>query len=203
MPRSPATETRTAPAQSPIPKAPKGFRIERGLPLGRHPILEAFPGLDRLPPSLRIERNPRSRATLFAETFVEIIDQDMWMYVSPREAPKMPPSVRRRWKPVISPDQDCIVVGAGHLRESSDLVLFFDIYHELCHIVQRRDGANLWEPGVSYTQRRTEVEAYRFVVEEGRSLGVPDAFLREYLRVEWISDDEHRGLLAELGVAPD
>ncbi len=124
------------------------------------------------------------------------------MYVAPRELPKIPSSVRRRWQPVLSPDQDCIVVGAGHLRESSELVLFMDIYHELCHLVQRRNGANLWEPGVGYTKRWTEVEAYRFVVDEGRSLGVTDAFLREYLRVEWITDEEHAELLAALGVAP-
>jgi len=171
--------------------------------VGRHPILEVFPGLDRLPPAVRLEADPKRRKKLFGETAVELVDQDMWMYVAPRELPKIPSSVRRRWQPVLSPGQDCIVVGAGHLRESSELVLFLDIYHELCHIVQRREGANLWEPGVGYTKRWTEIEAYRFVVEEGRSLGATDAFLREYLRVEWISDAEHGELLAELGVAPD
>ncbi len=80
-------------------------------------------------------------------------------------------------------------------------MLFMDIYHELCHVRQRQGGANLWEPGVSYVKRWTEVEAYRFVVEEARSLGVADDFIREYLKVEWISAKEHRELLAELRVS--
>ncbi|HLM70826.1 MAG TPA: hypothetical protein VK423_05560 [Thermoplasmata archaeon] len=200
MSNSPGVAARKRPATSAIPRPSEGFRVERKLPVGRHPLLAAFPGLDKLPPALRIEADATRRSKLFGETFVEIVDEDMWMYVAPRELPKMPPAVRRRWKPVLSPGQDCIVVGAGHLRESSELVLFLDIYHELCHILQRWGGANLWEPGVSYTQRRTEIEAYRFVVEEGRSLGVPDAFLREYLRVEWISDEEHLELLKAVGV---
>jgi hypothetical protein len=78
-----------------------------------------------------------------------------------------------------------------------------DIYHELCHVLQRQGGADLWPPGVSYVERWTEIEAYRFVVDEARALGVPDSFLREYLRVEWISDDELRTLLEALHVPAD
>ncbi len=80
-------------------------------------------------------------------------------------------------------------------------MLFLDIYHELCHILQRREGADLWPPGVGYVERWTEVEAYRFVVGEARALGVPDAYLRDYLRVEWITEEEHRSLLGELGIS--
>jgi hypothetical protein len=180
--------------------APPGFRIHRDLQIGRHPILDAFPGLDHLPTAERLVPDAGARQRLFGETSVELVDQDLWMYVAPFEEPE---GARREWRPVITPGADCIVVGGNHLRTSSPLMLFMDIYHELCHILQRWGGANLWEPGVSYTQRRTEIEAYRFVVEEGRSLGVPDAFLREYLRVEWISDEEHLELLKAVGVPPD
>jgi hypothetical protein len=184
--------------RGPPPAAePPGFRVSRDLPVGRHPLLAAFPGLDRLPPAARLVRDGPGRAKLFDETCVEIVDQDLWMYVAPWE---LPASARRAWKPVLSPGSDCIVIGVSHLRESPALVLFLDIFHELCHVLQRHDGANLWEPGVSYVHRRTEVEAYRFVVQEAKSLGVGDEFLREYLKVEWISDDEHAELLHELGV---
>lgn len=176
---------------------PKGFRIARQLAIGRHPILAVFPGLDQLAITARVEPDPEKRAALVARTEIEIVDEDMWMYVAPREVPK---SARGRWKPVVSAEKDCIVVGAGHLRESSSLMLFMDICHELRHIVQRQGGADLWPPGVSYVNRWTEVEAYRIVIEEARQLGASDAFLREYLKVEWISDDEHREILAQLGV---
>ena len=191
--------SRKAPPETPA--APAGFRVARDLPLGRHPLTAAFPGLDRLPPAVRLEPDAARRATLFEETCVEIVDQDLWMYVSPWDLPK---GARREWRPVTSPHgHDCIVIGQGHLRESPEMVLFMDIYHELCHVVQRRDGANLWEPGVSYVERWTEIEAYRFVVREARELGVKDPYLREYLKVEWISPTEHRALLEQVGVAPE
>jgi hypothetical protein len=177
---------------------PSGFRVARDLRAGPHRILDVFPGLDRLPTAERLVPDPVARAKLFHETSIHLVEQDLWMYVAPREMPK---GARREWRPIVSRESDCIVVGLNHLQESPPLTLFMDIYHELCHILQRRDGADLWPPGVSYVRRWTEVEAYRFVVHEARELGVSDEFLREYLRVEWVSDEEHRELLTELKVA--
>jgi hypothetical protein len=191
-----------SPAAKPVPPEPdppSAFRMDRTLPVGRHPILTAFPGLDRLPPGRKIHPDAKVRRRLFANTFVELVDEDMWMYVAPWEVPAI---ARGRWRPVVTPGTDCIVVGFGHFRESPPLIVYLDIYHELCHVLQRRDGANLFEPGVSYVERVTEVEAYRFVVVEGRRLGVSDEFMREYLRVEWITKREHLLLLTTLGVAP-
>ncbi|HTW39500.1 MAG TPA: hypothetical protein VMF04_01390 [Thermoplasmata archaeon] len=188
---------KSAPDPTKSEEGPEGFRVARGTPPGRHPLLDVFPGLDALPLAKRLEPNARKRARLFRATCVEVVDQDMWMYVAPSEVPEIS---RGRWKPVVSPDTDCIVVGKAHLDESPPLMLFMDIYHELCHVRQRQGGANLWEPGVSYVKRWTEIEAYRLVIEEARALGVSDDFLREYLKVEWISEKEHRELLAELNV---
>ncbi len=179
------------------PPAPPGFRVARDLPPGRHPLLAVFPDLDRLPLGRRLEPDGPLRAKLFDDTCVEIVDDDLWMYVAPHE---LPSTARARWKPVVAPNSDCIVVGLAHLRESPALMLFMDIFHELCHVKQRQGGANLWPPGVSYVKRWTEVEAYRLVIDEARSLGAPDEFLREYLKVEWISAAEHRELLDELHV---
>jgi hypothetical protein len=190
------------PRRAKVPAAPDpqppGFRVARDLPVGRHPLLAAFPGLDRLPTAARLVPAEKARATLFEETCVEIVDADMWMYVAPWDLPE---GARGRWKPVVTPTgKDCIVIGQSHLRESSELMLFMDIYHELCHVLQRQGGANLWPPKLSYVERPTEVEAYRFVVVEARGLGVSEAFLRDYLKVEWISAEEHGTLLKELGV---
>ena len=190
--------TRTPPDVEPSEVEPSGFRVDRALPLGRHPIFAAFPGIDALATAARLVPEADRRRSLFATVEVELVAEDLWMYVAPSE---IPPGARPGWRPVISPAQDCIVIGEHHLRTSASLVLFLDIYHELCHILQRRGGADLWPPGKSYVQRWTEVEAYRFVIDEARRLGVSDEFLREYLRVEWISADEHRTLLAAVGVA--
>ncbi|MGI0055368.1 MAG: hypothetical protein ACREB9_05355 [Thermoplasmata archaeon] len=191
--------TRTTASAAP-PDPPLPFRIERAIALGHHAILDVFPGLDRLPIAKRVESDARQRKALFRETAVQVIAGDVWMYVAPKA---LPPGFRRRWKPVVAPDEDCIVVGRKHLSTSPALTVYMDIYHELCHVRQRREGANLWEPGVGYVERWTEIEAYRVVVEDARRLGASESFLREYLEVEWINRREHADLLRKLGVALD
>lgn len=169
---------------------PAGFRVDRSRAPGRYPILAVFPGLDGVATAERLEPDPKARAQLFGATLVEVVAEDLWMYVAPHEEP----SIFRLRKPVVVPQQDCIVVGQSHLGESPALILFLDIFHELCHVRQRQAGQELWDRRWSYVTRPTEVEAYRFVVQEGRRLGVPDSVLHEYLEVEWISSDEHEQL---------
>jgi hypothetical protein len=191
------------PRKGPPPKThgevPLGFKVDRKIPLGRHPLLAAFPGLDRLGTAERHEPNAKKRDQLHRKTFVEIVPEDVWMYVAPTERP---PEAPRQWQPVLANGQDCIVIGEGHLRDSTDLILFLDIFHELCHIRQRHRGLELWDRRFSYVTRPTEVEAYKFVVDEARRFGVEDPVLRDYLKVEWISDKEFRQLLDAMGVSP-
>ncbi len=188
---------RAGPRPRSAPKVPNGFRIARDLPLGRHPLLEAFPGLDGLETAARHEPEPGRRERLHHDTLVELIPEDVWMYVAPEAVPA---DARGRWKPVLANGHDCIVIGEEHLRKSPELILFLDIFHELCHIRQRHDGRELWDRRYSYGTRPTEVEAYRFVVDEARRFGVADPVLREYLKVEWIDDDDYHELLAACGV---
>jgi hypothetical protein len=182
-----------------VPEPPKGFTVARSLASGRHPILTVFPGLDDLPTAHRLQPDAKMRAELFRSTEIELVDDDLWMYVAPWE---IPATARGRWNPVLAPGADCIVVGGGHLRDSPAFTLFMDIFHELRHIQQRHAGAQLFGRGQSYVRRPTEVEAYRFVVEEARKLGVGEDFLRDYFRVEWIDDKEFLELLSTLGVPP-
>ncbi len=189
----------TGPERLPTP-APTGFRVERTTPLGRHPLLRVFPGLGALATARRQASSAADRAKLYGTTEVELVDEDLWMYVAPRT--KLKSIRRRRFDPVVSPQANCIVVGESHLRTSEELVLFMDIFHELCHIQQRERGEELFDRPESYVRRPTELEAYRFVVAEARRLRVDDAFLREYLRVEWITDEEFAELLGAMGVPP-
>lgn len=179
------------------PHVPAGFTVRRETKIGRHPLLEVFPNLDRLDTAARQVPGARERSRLHRETKVEIVRGDVWMYVAPHEVPKW---ARARWHPVASPDEDTIVVGVAHLRESPELILFLDIFHELCHVLQRRDGRELFAEGLSYVERTTEIDAYQFVVDEARRFGVDDEVLRDYLKVEWIDDAEYRTLLRKLGV---
>jgi len=43
--------------------------------------------------------------------------------------------------------------------------------------------------------RPTELEAYRLTVEEAGHIGMTREEIVEYLRVDWISDDDHKKLV--------
>ena len=179
-------------------KPPAPFRISKGLKPGRYPLLKVFPGLNRVPPFRRYPASAAVRRRLAETTDVHILNRSgEWMYVAPHE---MPPDADKRWKPIVTPD-DCIVVGGPHLRKSPAITIYLDILHELFHVFQRRAGRELWDDDYDYVDRPTELEAYQFGVEEARRLHAPDSYLREYLRVMWVSERHHRRLLRHLNVS--
>jgi hypothetical protein len=95
-----------------------------------------------------------------------------------------------------------LLVSTHHLHDSPFRTVYLDIVHELCHVKQFRDGRPLFYPKLSYVDAPSEIEAYRKTVEEGRRIGMTDAQLREYLKVEWITPAEHRRLVRRCGVGP-
>jgi hypothetical protein len=46
----------------------------------------------------------------------------------------------------------------------------------------------------------SEIEAYAFTVKDGRRIGLTDAQLVEYLKVEWIDKKEHARLARRMGL---
>jgi hypothetical protein len=189
----------TAASRTEPPAPPPVFQIARELAPRRYPLLVVFPGLDRVPAFRKYPGTPRDRARLAQETTVEIARRrGEWMYVAPH---RVPPDADDGWRPITARG-DCVVVSGQHLRRSPALVLYLDILHELYHVVQRSQGRELWDEAYSYVDRPTELEAYRFGNEEARRLGATDSFLRDYLRVDWVSEKEHRRLLTHLDVRP-
>lgn len=180
------------------PQPPGEFVIARDLAPGPHPLLTAFPGLDKLPSFERLRSELKAKEDLAQATQVHIVDSDVWMYVAPHKLPEMARR-RRGWSPVVTPE-DCVVIGKEHLGDSPPIIVYLDILHELCHVVQRQHGQELWDTAYDYVDRPTEIEAYRFAVEEARRLGANDAFLADYLQVEWVAEKDHHRLLKTLGV---
>jgi len=180
------------------PAAPAEFRVDRTALPGTHRLLEVFPGLDRLPAFARLPGTERARRRLARVTKVRIAPGRGWMYVAPHALPEF---LRRAGVTLWLAPDDVVVVGRHHLARSARLVLYMDILHELCHVLQRWDGEDLWKEGYRYGDRPTEIRAYRFAVELGREQGATEAFLRGYLRVEWIGPKEYRTLLRGAGVA--
>jgi hypothetical protein len=49
--------------------------------------------------------------------------------------------------------------------------------------------------------RKTEVEAYEVTVREARRIGLTEEVISNYLRVPWITAEEHKRLARKLDVA--
>lgn len=93
-----------------------------------------------------------------------------------------------------------ILVSTHHLKRSDFRTVYLDLIHELCHVKQFRDGRRLFYPRLRYMEAPSEVEAYAFTVKEGLRIGMTNAQLVEYLKVEWVSRAEYMGLARRLGL---
>ncbi len=178
---------------------PPEFGFQRGVPLGHHALLSVFPGLDQVPPFAKYPATPAVRRSVARNTEVAVVRGAVWMYVAPHEVPGFAKAVG--WRPVTSA-KDCIVIGRSHLGKSPAITVYLDILHELYHVFQRRAGRDLWDLTHGYAGSPTEIEAYRFAVEEARRLGASESYLHEYLEVEWIDREEHARLVRNVGVSP-
>lgn len=94
-----------------------------------------------------------------------------------------------------------IVISREYLKTGEERYLHLDVVHELVHVRQFMEGKELFDRRYGYVDRPTEIEAYQACVAEGRRLGMKDEELVEYLRIEWIGEEELGRLLANVGVA--
>jgi len=93
-----------------------------------------------------------------------------------------------------------LVVSARYLNSGDKVDIYLDLIHELCHVRQLMEGKELFDPKYSYVERPTEIEAYRYTVQEARRLGLSDERICEYLQTEWISDEDLKFLAKAVNV---
>jgi len=93
-----------------------------------------------------------------------------------------------------------LIIGARYLNEGNMVDIYLDVIHELVHVKQFMEGKELFDSDYAYIERPTEVEAYRHAVKEARRLGMDDARICEYLKTEWMSDDDLQRLAKTVGV---
>jgi hypothetical protein len=102
----------------------------------------------------------------------------------------------------VSDEDGHLIVSAYYLKDGERVSKYLDVVHELVHVKQFRGGSALFDEGYEYHERPTELEAYRHAVKEARRLGMPDEEIFEYLKVDWMSENEVRKLARSLGVNP-
>ncbi|MCI4345954.1 MAG: hypothetical protein L3K07_04300 [Thermoplasmata archaeon] len=180
---------------------PRVFRAARDTPAGRFPLLDVFQGLEATLPFRKYPGDDAAILRTARRTWAHVVDGPGWMYVAP---PKTPPEVRAAGFRMVESTDDEIVVARAHLANSPAMDVYLDVIHEFLHVLQRKQGRELWlGRKVPYVDRPTEIEAYAFSVCEARRLGVPDRYLREYLRVTWVTKTESLRLLRNVGVSAE
>jgi hypothetical protein len=177
---------------------PRVFRPATSTPPGRYPLLKVFVGLEKTVPFQKYPGDDRRTLEIAKRTSVALFDGPGWMYVAP---PKTPPEVLSRGFRMVETTKDVIVVARSHLANSPRIDVYLDIIHEFLHILQRKQGREIWpHRRIAYVDRPTEIEAYAFSIAEARRLGVPDTYLREYLSVPWLGKGDFQRFLGNVGV---
>jgi hypothetical protein len=93
-----------------------------------------------------------------------------------------------------------LMVNARYLNSGNKVDIYLDVIHELYHVKQFMEGKELFDNQYDYVERPTEVEAYRYTVQEARRLGLSDKRICEYLKTEWMSDSDLKRLAKTLDV---
>lgn len=92
-------------------------------------------------------------------------------------------------------NEGTVSVNIDYLSKCDKATLYLDIVHELIHVKQFRSGLNLFDDRFTYVDSPTEIEAYKLTVNEARNIGLSCKEIKEYLKVDWITEDEHKRLV--------
>jgi hypothetical protein len=155
-----------------------GVVITRDVPNGRLPFKDVFGGFEKCPAVRSIFG--RSTNRVLTDLEVEVEDGRGYMRINDKRG--------------------SIMVNAKYLKEGEEVHLYLDVVHELVHIRQHMKGQELWDKRYAYVDRPTELEAYRVALEEARRLGLKEEKIVDYLKVEWVTEEEFSRFLRTLGL---
>jgi hypothetical protein len=93
-----------------------------------------------------------------------------------------------------------LVISKNYLKNGNKTEIYLDLIHELCHVKQFMEGRELFDPRYEYVDRPTEVEAYRYAVQEARRIGMPEDRICYYLKTEWMSNEDYKRLAKSVNV---
>lgn len=93
-----------------------------------------------------------------------------------------------------------LVISSSYLNNGDKVDIYLDLVHELCHIKQLMEGKELFDSRYSYVERPTEIEAYRYTVQEAKRIGLNNKRICDYLKTEWINEEELKFLAEAVNI---
>jgi hypothetical protein len=93
-----------------------------------------------------------------------------------------------------------LLVNGRYLNSGDRIDIYLDVVHELCHVKQWMDKRDLFDYKYDYVDRPTEVEAYRYTVQEAKRLGLSDQRILQYLKTEWMSQKDLKKLVCNMNI---
>lgn len=157
-----------------------GVEINRNLNLGSYAFPDVFCGFDGV----------AAVKAIFGGKTKEVLSRIKVVLVS-----------RRGYMHVDGETGD-LHVSRSYLETADARYLYLDVIHELVHIRQFHEGKELFDERYDYVDRPTEIQAYRVALKEARRIGYAGDELIEYLKVDWVSEEDFRRFLRLLGVGP-
>jgi hypothetical protein len=153
--------------------------IDRDAPVALHPFTDYFKGFE----------NVKAVRSIFGKKTDEVLKNMKVEFFSAKFGYMS-----------VSDEDGHLLISAHHLKNSEANILYLDIVHELFHVKQFMDGKQLFQDEFEYVDSPIEVPAYKFTIEEAVRIGMGRDEIVEYLKVEWVTEEQHKRLLKTLGV---
>jgi len=141
----------------------ENFKVNRKLKKGEYLLDEVFSGLEN---SWIVKNILKDKFEEMKRTVkIRIVDCNGYMWVEDSDG--------------------SIYICQNYLKKGKLRDLYLDILHELIHVLQWKKGLDLFDRRYSYYERPTEIEAYRYTIEEAKNLGMSKEEILDYLYVPW------------------
>ena len=158
-----------------------GVEISRNAKTTLYPFTDYFQGFDKVPGII----------ALFGDKTKEILERLRVEFYSSKFGYMG-----------VSDEDGHIMISSHHLKTADFSVLYLDLFHELHHVKQFLDGKKIYLFEYEYVDSPVEIEAYLATVQEAKRIGCSDEEIKEYLKIEWISDEQHQRLVKRMGLEP-
>jgi len=158
----------------------RGFRVTRQVSIGEHRLSDVFMGLENSSTLLRVfgAKADILQISRHLKLKVEGFDWGLWL----------------------DRDTGTVCISRRYLQSARLNFLYLDVVHVLVHVKQFFEGRELYDQAFEYVDRPTELEAYRYTIQEARRMGMDEDEILRYLRVDSVDDSELGKLMEKIGV---